>query len=252
MTKLHQIIAIERGVVADTERKLAEVKAVLAIGGDRDPLTGLSSTYESRRGAEGDQLPPQRRKVQLTVPELLTMVQGQLTRLFDLKFTREYANCSARADIVVDGDTLIEDVPAGYLLFLEAQITQLVSLIDGLPVLDPAQEWDDQDPGLPAGVWKSATRKVERTHRVPKYEVMVDPTPQHRAEIRQWDTDEIEGYWTHVKFSGQLPRRAVQEMRARAVKVLEAVRFAREHANELQVTDRAAGDAILGYVFGEQ
>jgi len=78
---------------------------------------------------------------------------------------------------------------------------------------------------------------------------MVDPTPEHRAEIKQWDSDEIEGFWTTIRFSGQLPQREVQAMRARAVKLLEAVRYARESANELTVTDREAGATLLGYVF---
>lgn len=252
-TKLHQIIAIERGVVADTEKKTGEIRAVLAIGGERDPLTGLSRTYESRRGPEGDQLPSQLRKVQLTAPDLLGLARDQLTRLFDLKFTREFANCSARADVVVDGRPLVTDVPAGYLLFLETQLTWLIAnVIDRLPVLDPAEDWtgSDTDPALATGVWKSAARTQERTRKVPRWEVMVDPTPEHRAEIKQWDSDEIEGYWTTIRFSGQLPQSAVQEMRARAVTVLEAVRYAREQANELAVTDREAGAAILGHILG--
>lgn len=249
MTHLHQIIAIERGVTADTETKISQIRQVLAIGGERDPLTGLSRTYESRRGTEGDQLPSQVRRVQLTVPELLSAAQEQLTRLFGLKFTREYANCSARADVVVDGQALLTDVPAGFLLFLETQVAWLITnLIDKLPVLDPAEDWTADDPALPSGVWKSSSRQTERTRKVPKFQIMVDPTPEHRAEIRQWDADEIEGYWTQVRFSGQLRQRDVQEMRNRAVKVLEAVRYAREEANTLEVTDREAG-ALLAYVF---
>ncbi len=52
----HQIIAIERGVVADTEKHMAQVRHVLAVSGDKDPLTGISRTYESRQGDEGDRL----------------------------------------------------------------------------------------------------------------------------------------------------------------------------------------------------
>jgi len=251
MTKLHQIIAIERGVVADAERDLGKIRQVIAVGGDRDPLTGLSRTYESRRGEEGDQLPAEYRKVQITVPELVEMAGQKLTRMFDIKFTREFANTQARGTVTVDGQALLEDVPAGYLLFLETQITALITqLIDKLPVLPPAEDWSDEDPALPDGVWASAPRKSERTRKVPKYQVMVDPTPEHRAEIRQWDADEIEGYWTMVRYSGQLPEKQVQAMRARAVKLLEAVKFAREAANEMDVTDREAGAAVLGYVLG--
>ncbi len=251
MTRLHQIIAIERGVVADTEKRLAQVSHVLAVGGDKDPLTGISRTYESRRGNEGDKLPPEQRKVQVTVTELLEMAREQLVRLFDLKFTREFANCSARADIVVDGTTLVIDVPAGYLLFLETQIGELIAkTIDKLPVLNPAEEWNNDDPALPAGVWKTVPRQTERTKKIPQVQVMYEATPQHPAQVRPYETDEIEGYWTMTRFSGQFPMKEVQAMRARAVKLLEAVRYAREHANAFEVTDRTAGEALLGYVLG--
>jgi hypothetical protein len=249
MTALHQIIAVERGVVADAEKKVADIRHVLAIGGDNDPLTGISKVYESRQGEEGDQLPAQSRRVQLTVPELLGHVRSHLTRLFDVKFTREYANTQARADVVVNGTTLVKDVPAGYLLFLETQLTQLITgLIDRLPALNPAEDWNSD--GTPAGVWKSAPRRTERTRKVPQVQVLYEATAAHPAQVRPYETDVIEGYWTTIKFSGQLPAKVIQEMRARAVEVLEAVRFAREHANTITVTDRKAGNAILGYVLG--
>lgn len=249
MTRLHQIIAIERGVQADAEKQMAQVRHVLAVGGDKDPLTGISRTYESLR-ENGDRLPPEQRKVQATVTELLAMARQQLVRLYDLKFTREFANCSARADITVDGTVLVADVPAGYLLFLETQIAEFIAkTIDKLPVLNPAEDWT-QDPVLPSGVWKTASRQTERTRKVPQRFVLYDATPEHPAQVKSYETDEIEGYWTMVRFSGQLPMREVQAMRARAVKLLEAVRYAREHANALEVTDRKAGDAVFGYILG--
>lgn len=254
MVHLHQVIAIERGVVADTDKRLAEIRHILAIGGDSDPLTGISRTYESRRGEEGDQLPEQSRKVQLTCRELLEHAQDYLTRLFDLKFTREYANCSARADIVVEGVTLVANVPAGFLLYLENQLTALITtLIDRLPALDPAEEWLD-DPALEEGVWRSAAREKERTRKVMQVQVLspaqVIDGQKFDPQVRPYETDVIEGYWTTVKFSGQLPARDIQAMRARAVRVLEAVKYAREQANTITVTDREAGEALLGYIIG--
>lgn len=247
MTALHQIIAVRRGVGADTDKKLAEVKHILAIGGDKDPLTGITRVYESRFGDEGDQLPPENRKVQLTVTELLGVVQAQLKRLFDLEFTREFANTQARADVVVRGNVLLKGVPAGYLLFLEAQVTQLITgLIDRLPALNPAETWEPHA----EGVWKTQPKKTERSKKVPQVQVLYEATTAHPAQVRPYETDIIEGYWTAIKFSGQLPARDIQAMRARAVEVLEAVRYAREHANAIMVTDREAGDAILGYVLG--
>jgi hypothetical protein len=254
--RLHQIIPVERGVATEYTRRLAEVVHILSIGGDKDPLTGLIRTYRPRE-ENGVELPAEFRKVQITVPELLTALQTTMARLFDLKFTREYANCSARADVVLpDGTPLLTDVPAGYLLFLENQISDLITkLIDRLPVLDAAEEWHSDDPALPAGVWASTPRERERSEQVPQVQVLspnqVIDGKAFEGKFQPYTTQAVVGYWTQTKQSGQLQVRTVQAIRARAVTLLEAVKVAREGANSLEVTDREAGNAVLGYIFGE-
>jgi hypothetical protein len=250
-TYLHQIIAVERGVVSDTEKHLKEIRRVLEIGGDQNPLVGISRTYRPR-DEEGVQYPPEYRKVQITVAELLLSAQETLTRLFDLKFTREYANCTARADVIVEGVTLLEDVPAGYLLFLESQLTDLITkLIDKIPALNPAEDWHT-DQALPNGVHATTARETTSRTRVPQVQVLYEATAAHPAQVRPYETEQIVGYWSQVKMSGELPVSQVQAIRARAVKMLEAVRYAREAANGMVITNpREAGEVVLSYVFGE-
>lgn len=252
-TYLHQIIAVERGVEADAKRGLAEITRVLAVGGDSDPLTGITRTYRPREEG-GVQRPAEARRVQVTAADLLAGAQKSLTRLFDLKFTREYTNCYARADVIVDGETLLSDVPAGYLLFLEGRLADLVKeLIDRLPVLDQAEDWHDyrEDPSLPAGVWASAPRETTSSQKVPQVQVLAPATKEHPAQVRPYETDVIGGYWTQVKLSGQLPAHVVQEIRGRATRLLEAVRYARELANTEEARDREAGAKVLGFVLGD-
>jgi hypothetical protein len=250
---LHQVIAVERGVEADAKRGVGEIQRVLAVGGDSDPLTGLSRTHRSLDPEHYPVQPAENRKVQLTTADLLASAAKALTRLYDLKLTREAGNALAAADVTVDGTVLLENVPIGYLLFLEGKLSELVSgLIDRLPVLDPAEEWHDHtaDPALRRGVWASAPRETTSRTRVPQVQVLYDATPEHPAQVRPYETDLITGYWTLVKYSGQLPAHVVQEIRERAVKVLEAVRAAREQANTLEVANREAGAVILGHIFG--
>lgn len=250
---LHQVVAIERGVVAETDKKIAEIRQVLVIGGDRNPLTGLSRTYQPR-AEEGDDLPGESRKVQITVPELLRYAQEHLVKLFDVKLARETGNTLAKADVVIGEHTLLKGVPAAYLLFLETQLAQLIALIEKLPALDPAEDWHSGG-ALPDNVYASAPRQKERTQKTRQVQVLVPnqvidgkPFP---GRFEPYETDVIAGYWTLVKFSGELPVSEIQEMRARAVEVLEAVKRAREQANRLEVQRPKAGEAVLGYIFGQ-
>jgi hypothetical protein len=57
------------------------------------------------------------------------------------------------------------------------------------------------------------------------------------------------GYWTTVKFSGALPARRVNELIDRVEKLQHAVKFAREEANNLEITDQRVGEVVFSYLF---
>lgn len=248
-TYLHQLIAVQRGIDDETAKTLGTVKHLLAIGGDQDPLTGLSREYAPRDDG-GEELPAQARKVQITAAELIGKVSVALTKMFDVKFSREEGNCNARADVKVDGEVLLTDVPVGYLMYLEAQVGQIVELIGQVPTLNPAEDWSDTHPGLRDGVWQSAPRKTAVPKRVPQVQELAPATKEHPAQVRPYETEVTVGWWTTTKYSGQMDPKVQQDMRARAVKVQEAVRKAREQANRLETTNRDSSP-LLGYIFGE-
>lgn len=248
-TYLHQLIAVQRGVDEETAKTLGAVKHLLTVGGDQDPLTGLDREYRPKEDG-GEILPAQSRRVQITASELIDRVNKALVKMFDVKFQREEGNCDARADVVVDGTTLLTGVPVGYLMFLEAQVGQIIGLIDQIPTLNPADEWDNTAPGLRDGVWQSTPRQTAVSRRVPQVQVLYDATKDHPAQVRPYETETTVGWWTTTKYSGQLDAKTQQDMRARAVKAQEAVRKAREQANRLEVNDRRSAAPLMTYIFG--
>lgn len=257
MTYLHQILAVDRGIEADTKTALEEISRVMAAGGKSDPLTGLSRTHRSRDPQKWPDMPAENRRVQFTVPDLLASARKAMIRLWDVKLTREAGNAAARADIVLDGEVVLADVPAGYLLFLEGRLTSLITtLIEKLPVRNPAEDWHGQesDPNLARGVWASAPRETPLTTRDRLVQVIAEPRvidgQPFPGQYAPYDADVITGWWTLVNYSGQLSLRDVQDLRERAAKMLVAVRYAREKANMLEVEDMHAGAAILGRILG--
>jgi hypothetical protein len=79
--------------------------------------------------------------------------------------------------------------------------------------------------------------------------VLYDATKEHPAQVRPYETEVTVGWWTTTKYSGQMDPKRQQEMRARAIKVQEAVRKAREQANRLEVTPASASRPLLAYIF---
>ncbi|MFE9723045.1 hypothetical protein ACFYQ5_05485 [Streptomyces sp. NPDC005794] len=243
MTKLNQIIAVEKGVKS---KSLQDITAAHHKVQKPTLLAGISRTYQPK-DEEGEQLPPESARVQVKAEEALREMSASLTRLFDVIATKDWANCSARADITVDGRTIVAEVPVSYLLFLEKQLTDLHTFVKKLPVLDASESWS-LDPST--DWWKTDPVRTIRTKKVPRNHVKAEATDKHPAQVDVYYEDVPIGYWTTVKFSGALPARRVNELLERVEKLQHAVKFAREEANGAEVTDRRVGDAVFGYLFG--
>ncbi|MEV0755945.1 hypothetical protein [Streptosporangium sp. NPDC050280] len=242
-TKLNQILAVEKGVKSDTQRKVTDAYHTTQ---KNALLSGLSRTYQPIDD-EGEQLPPESTRVQVQGEDLLKQVGAALTRLFDVTATKDWANCSARADIKVDGSTLLEDVPVTYLLFLEKQLVDLHTFIAKLPVLDAAEAWTlDQS----TDCWRTEPVKTTRTKKVPRNHVKAEATDKHPAQVEVYHEDIVVGFWTKVTFSGAVPQKRVNELLERVGRLQNAVKFAREEANGTEITYQRVGEKVLGYVLG--
>ncbi|MBD0743415.1 hypothetical protein [Streptomyces sp. CBMA152] len=244
MAKLNQIIAVEKGIKSKSHQDLTSAQHGL-----QKPalLAGISRTYQPK-DEEGEQLPPESTLVQVKAEDVLRDTAVTLTRLFDVTATKDWANCEARADITVDGRVLVTGAPVSYLLFLEKQLADINAFVRRLPVLDAAESWA-QDPSTDS--WKTEPVRTLRTKKVPRNHVKAEATEKHPAQVEVYYEDVPVGYWTTVKFSGALPARRVNELLARVEKVQQAVKFAREEANGIDVTDQRVGDAIFGYLFSQ-
>ena len=242
MAKLNQIIAVEKTVKGRTFQELTEAHHLLQ---KPSILAGISRTYRPK-DEEGEQLPPESTKVQIKAEEVIKQTVDILTQLFDVTATKDWANCDAKADVVVDGQVLLTQVPATYLLFLEKQLVDLHTFIKKLPVLDASETWV-----FDASADAYATEPVQtlRTKKVPRNHVKAEATDKHPAQVEVYYEDITVGYWRTVKFSGALPAKRLNELVVRVEKLQHAVKFAREEANNLDVKDQKLGEKVLGYLF---
>ena len=242
MTKLNQILALEADAKRHAQTAVAQANQTL---GNAHLLSGLSRTYQPNDD-DGERLPPESTRVQATADETIKTLSGELVRLFDLTATKDYANTEARADVVVDGRTLVAGVPATHLLFLEKQLSELEGFVRRLPTLDPAERWSRDEA---QGLWATEPVQTVRSKKVPKNHVMAEATKEHPAQVQVYHEDVPVGRWTLVKFSGALPAPRVQDFLARVRALQAAVKTAREEANMHQVTDQKVGESLLGYLF---
>ena len=241
-TRLNQIIAVEKGVKSKSYADLTQAHHDVQ---KQALLSGISRTYQPK-DEEGEQLPPESTRVQLSAERILSTAAANLTRLFDVTATKDWANCEAKADVVVDGETLIVGAPVSYLLFLEKQLTDLHTFVKKLPVLDASETWT-HDPSTDA--YKTEPVRTMRTKKVPRNHVKAEATDKHPAQVEVYYEDVTVGTWTTTKFSGALPAQRVHELEARVEKLAHAVKFAREEANGHEVTDQRVGESVFGFLF---
>jgi hypothetical protein len=241
MTKLNQIIAIEKGIKS---RSVSEVSELYKTVQKPALFDGFNKAYSPLKD-DDEHHPPQSQRVQFNGVEVLRQVANQLTELFDVTATKDFANCHAIADVTVDGEVLLSKAPATYLLFLEKQLTDLHTFVGKLPVLDPAEEWK-LDPN--SNLYKTPPSKTVKTKKVQKPIVLYPATVEHPAQTQLITEDVTVGNWEQVKLSGALPEPRRKALLSRIEKLQKAVKFAREQANDTEVTDKKVGDKILQWL----
>lgn len=243
MPKLCQLIAVANGKKSHAQSELTRVHHMLQ---KKELLTGISRTYRPK-DEEGERLPPEQKEVQYTVNRAIGEARSVWSELFDAVAAQDNTNCIARASVVVDGRVILKDVPVTHLLFLEKQLIDLHTFVDKLPTLDPAQRWE-----LDAAVasYRSEEQETVRTKKVPKNHVLAEATKEHPAQVQVFTEDVLVGYWSKTDFSGAIPAAQKNEMLANVRKLQEAVKFAREEANSVEVSDLKTGSQVLGFIFG--
>jgi hypothetical protein len=241
MSKLNQIIAIEKGVKS---RLYSTVTELNKASQKPDLFNGFVKTYR-KKDEDGEDYPQERKKVQINAEESLDQVSKALTELFDISATRDWANCHATADVVVNGEKLIENAPTTYLLFLEKQINDIRTFVENLPVLDESEDWlKDENSGL----YKTIPTPTHKTKKIQRPIVLSEATKEHPAQTQLITEDVTVGYWDTVKHSGALPQPRKKQILERIEDLSKAVKFAREQANHAEAADQKIGAKIFKFL----
>lgn len=240
--KLNQIIAIEKGIKS---RHQKEITSLHRMSGQPTLFNGFTKSYRPK-DEEGDRFPEERNKVQERVANMLSKASRSFSELMDTTATKDIANTAARADVVVNDDVLIPDAPATFLLFLEKQLNDVHTFVSDLPELDEAEEWVEDGA---SGLQRTAPFETQKTKKVQEPVVLYDATKEHPAQTQIVTKDVVAGYWTNTKLSGAISKTRKQEILRRVVTLQQAVKFAREEANSIEVEKQKVGQDVMDYLF---
>ena len=239
---LAQVISVEKGIKSRTYNSLTELHRNSQ---KAEPFNAIQRDYQ-KLADDGEDLPSEHGKVKLFAEQVLSQVSSLRTEAFDVEATKDYANCSARSDVLLNGQVLIANAPTTYLLYLSKELQDIRTFVAALPVLDDAEDWT-KDPN--SNLFKTAVTRTHRTKKLQRPLVLFPATDKHPAQCQVVTEDVITGYWNTIKTSGAIPVPRKAEILARVDVLLQAVKYACEKANETQAPAQTYGQAIFGYLF---
>ena len=241
MTKLHEIIAVLKGIKS---RGYTEVTALFKDAQRTEPYNGLSKTYAPRTEG-GEARPAERKAVEQNAEVLLARVGGLLAQLMDTQAAQDFGNCVAKADVVLDGRVVVAQAPVTYLLFLEKQASDVRDFVAKMPTLDAAKDWA-YDPS--SGLFRAGPFETHSKERQKKALVLYHATDKHPAQTQVIEEDVVVGVWHTLLFSGALPAPRRQHLLDRIDQLLVAIKSARARANAQEVASHDVGAALFSWL----
>jgi len=160
----------------------------------------------------------------------------------------EATNQVAKADLIVDGKTLVANVPATVLLGLESKLRVMKEVLDEIPTLAPGISWK-KDASKGPNIWKREQDEVSfRTRKEPKSKTLYEATKEHPAQIEKWSENVNIGKYITSHWCGMLSPAEKSDLLGRLDKLTRAVKVARQRANIAEVVDIHIADKLVSFL----
>lgn len=245
MAKLHELIAVEGDLKATAQRVLADILQLFTQGQVR--LIGQVRTY-APVDESGERLFGESTELATTVGDELKGLRAAFVRYVDVSVDKEITNGATKADVVVDGKTVLSSLSAPALLNLEQRIAALRQAYAAIPTNDPTETWKI-DPQ--SGVYVSPPRDTYRTNKVPKAIIGAPATKEHPAQVQYYNDDVRVGTWTTTKRSGMLSPIEKRDLLERVDTLARAIKEARQRANDTDVAGVRVADKLFDFIHRE-
>lgn len=249
MGKLHEILAVEKNAETVASNGLRESQKSF---GKAHLFSGETKSHKIHDD-ENQHLKQETTEVAVesTVRENLQYLFDEtLTPYYDIVLQKDKANQLAMADVVIDGKTILKDVPGVTLLGLESKLNVLMDTLRTMPTLAPGVNWV-ADPTSRNGVYKSAQPdRRSQAISVPDFMVMYKATDKHPAQIKEFETRKEIGFFEVTSFSGMISSHEKAEYLKRVQALINAVKKARQRANCVEVPDAHIGQEIRDFILG--
>jgi hypothetical protein len=249
MTKLHEIIAVESGLMATARQINDEAKKLFGGKPEQFIETVTQLTHFNESDTHLDEI--KRTAMTTTVPDKLLYIVSANVKALDAYLTKSKTNQTATADIEIDGVTIATSVPGTALLDLETRLTELREVFAAIPTLAPGKSWKrDEDARKGGGVYVTEFPDINyRTRKTVRPIIMSPATKEHPAQVQAVSEDVPIGKFTATTKSGMMTSADKSDLLARLDRLLRAVKRARQRANGAEVVKGKIGQPLFDYLY---
>ena len=250
MSKLHEVLAVEADKAGIAKRIMDETRGVfqskhqLFLGAVKT-LKMDNDGFDSLEAASSE-----KQLITTTVPDRLNYTAKAISDWLDVVSQKEHTNqTAAKADLVIGGVVLLTNVPATLLLGLEKKLKLVREIYNTIPTLAQGTDWEDDSSNIPH-TFKAGRDEVRaKTQKTNKSRVMYEATKEHPAQIEKWSEETVVGNYTTKYTSGMISSARKMELLSRVDDVIQAVKQARQRANNCQVVKNCnIGTILFNYI----
>ena len=247
MARLHELLAVMADTTNAAQAVTKETTTVFAKKADH--FRGHNKTvsfFDS--GREGENT-AETKQIVTTVYDKLTHTFKIVGRHYDALIQLEEANGRAKADLVIDGTTIMKDVPATFLLGMESRLKSVREMIMAIPTLEMSTKWEP-DANMGDGYYRAEPLIAMKGEKNLKFLTVAEATDRHPAQVEKWNEDVPVARIETTHTSSMITPHEKSAMLLRCEKMISAVKKARQRANTVDVTDISIAEEIFGYIQG--
>lgn len=249
MGQLHQILAVEDSKVV-TFKKIVD-EAIDTFSKKDNLFKGAYIKQEStvdQADVKYKEFPNGTVTVPVaeTVPNKLRYVFDVASEYFDLVAQKDATNCTAKADLIIDGKVIKADVPAVTLLFIENKFKVIRAVVEAVKTLDPAKNWKATQENNDVYSTDPITNIVKEA--IEEYKIIVQATDKHPAQTQKIVTHEIRATKSNTELSGLISSKEKSKMLQKIDKLINACKQARQTANNQETANVKIAQSLFDYI----
>ena len=247
--RLHSIIAVEKDVKAKNQSVFQET---LKIFNRPESFEGFTKVYTPKE-EDGTEFPTERKELVTTVHERLNYTFKNFANLLDLLGKKESSNTMAKADLIVDGETLAKDVPATLLLDLEKHFKEVLNILQRIPTLPSDVAWEVDPNAEKKGVVRTKYPvETLRNVKIRDFRTVAEATKEHKAQIAEVEKTVVEGTWKHTHWSGMISSAEKSRYINNVELLIRGAKKARMRANNQEVSASRLGKQVHDFMMNHE